>query len=299
VGKSTFIEALGLFLIGCGRRVAVLAVDPSSSRSGGSILGDKMRMAELAQVPEAFIRPSPSAGALGGVAERTREALLVCESARFDVVLVETVGVGQSETAVAGMVDVFVLLQLPNAGDEIQAMKRGIIELADLVVITKADIDPPAAERTRQQFTSALALLDGTVSGWRCPVLAVSATAYVQARGKRAAPARQTGPALDAGIEAFWAEVESHREIMTSTGQLDAKRQQQAVSWMWTLIDQGLRGRLRHHPRVREHLEPVTRGVAEGRITPGVGAGQLLDFLEKPVGHQAGDSAGNDGQPEG
>ena len=158
-GKSTFIEALGLHLIGQGHRVAVLAVDPSSSISGGSILGDKTRMERLSQEPNSFIRPSPSGGSLGGVAEKTREAMLVCEAAGFDVIIVETVGVGQSETTVAGMVDVFVLLQLPNAGDDLQAIKKGIVELADIVVINKADIDPKAAEFARHQFAGALSML--------------------------------------------------------------------------------------------------------------------------------------------
>ncbi len=174
-GKSTFIEALGLQLTAEGHRVAVLAVDPSSSISGGSILGDKTRMEDLSRHPHAFIRPSPSGGTLGGVAARTREAMLACEAAGFDVVIVETVGVGQSETAVAGMTDVFVLLQMPNAGDDLQAIKRGIVELADIVVYNKIDLDPEAASRAIGQMKSALALLRPATSGWRPPVIGVSA----------------------------------------------------------------------------------------------------------------------------
>jgi LAO/AO transport system kinase len=259
-GKSTFIEALGLYLIGQGRRVAVLAVDPSSSVSGGSILGDKTRMEQLARQPGAFIRPSPSGGSLGGVAEKTREAMLVCEAAGFDVVLVETVGVGQSETAVAGMVDLFALLQLPNAGDELQAIKRGIVELADVVVITKADLDPEAAGRARHEFEAALALLRGASPTWRPPVLAVSAV-------------------TQAGVEPFWAEVERHRRVMTDSGELAAKRQRQAVAWMWTLIDAGLRSRFRGHAQVRGDLDPVCRAVAAGHMTPAAGARRLLAYL--------------------
>jgi LAO/AO transport system kinase len=262
-GKSTFIEALGLHLVGRGHRVAVLAVDPSSSVSGGSILGDKTRMERLARDPNTFIRPSPSGGSVGGVAEKTREALLVCEAAGFDVVVVETVGVGQSETAVAGMVDVFVLLQLPNAGDELQALKRGVVELADIIVINKADLDPAAAERARHQFAGAVGLLRG--ASWRPPVLVLSA-------------------ATGAGIDAFWDEVERYRWVLTESGELAAKRRRQAVDWMWALLDAGLRGRFRHHPLVRQHLEPVSRAVAEGRVTPAAAAQELLAYLDAPPG---------------
>jgi LAO/AO transport system kinase len=261
VGKSTFIEALGLHLLASAHRVAVLAVDPSSSLSGGSILGDKTRMERLAQDPGAFIRPSPSGGALGGVAEKTREAMLLCEAAGFDVILVETVGVGQSETTVAGLVDVFVLLQLPNAGDDLQAIKRGVVELADVVVITKADLDPSAAERARQQFAGALSLLRSPSPHWRPPVLTASAS---------------TG----AGIAAFWAEVERYRQVLTESGEFAARRQRQAVAWMWTLIDGGLRGRFRQHPQVRHDLEAVSRAVAAGRMTPASAACRLLGYLE-------------------
>jgi LAO/AO transport system kinase len=261
VGKSTFIEALGLYLIQQSHRVAVLAVDPSSSLSGGSILGDKTRMERLSQDPNSFIRPSPSGGSLGGVAEKTREAMLVCEAAGFDVILVETVGVGQSETAVAGMVDVFVLLQMPNAGDDLQAMKRGIVELADVVVINKADIDPPAAERARHQFAGALSMLRSASPSWQPIVLAVSA-------------------ATGTGINVFWTEIERFRDVMTAAGDFEAKRRRQAIDWMWTLIDAGLRSRFRQNAQVRHDLEPVSRAVAAGRITPAAAATRLLTYLQ-------------------
>lgn len=263
-GKSTFIEALGLHLVGLGRRVAVLAVDPSSSISGGSILGDKTRMERLSLEPNAFIRPSPSGGSLGGVAEKTREAMLACEAAGFDVIIVETVGVGQSETTVAGMVDVFVLLQLPNAGDDLQAIKKGIVELADIIVVNKADIDPKAAVFARHQFASALALLRSASPHWRTPVLAVSA-------------------AEKTGIDAFWNEIERYRRVTSASGELEAKRRRQALDWMWTLIDSGLRSRFRHDVQVRHHLDTVGRAVTGGSMTPAAAAYRLLGYLnDKP-----------------
>jgi LAO/AO transport system kinase len=261
-GKSTFIEALGMHVIVQGRRVAVLAVDPSSSISGGSILGDKTRMERLSHDPRAFIRPSPSRGSLGGVAEKTREAMLVCEAAGFDVILVETVGVGQSETTVAGMVDAIVLLQLPNAGDDLQAIKRGIVELADIVVINKADIDPKAAALAKHQFAAALTLLRSTSAHWRPPVLTVSASS-------------------GAGIEAFWAEVERYYKIMTESGELELKRRHQAIDWMWTLIDSGLRDRFQQHPRIKQELEAIRQGVSTGSITPAAAARRLLGYLDR------------------
>jgi LAO/AO transport system kinase len=261
-GKSTFIEALGLYLIEKGHRVVVLAIDPSSSLSGGSILGDKTRMERLSQSANAFIRPSPSGGALGGVAEKTREALLVCEAAGFDVVIVETVGVGQSETTVAGMVDVFVLLQLPNAGDDLQAIKRGIMELADIIVITKADLDPAAVEFARQQFEGAVGLLQRSGPAWHPPVLTISSK-----EGK--------------GLDVFWLAIERFREVMIAGGELEAKRQRQALDWMWNLIDGGLHARFRHHSRVRRHLDSVTRAVASGRMSPTAAAHELLRYLEE------------------
>jgi LAO/AO transport system kinase len=260
-GKSTFIEALGLELINRGRRVAVLAVDPSSSISGGSILGDKTRMERLSVRPEAYIRPSPSRGSLGGVADKTREAMLICEAAGFDVVIIETVGVGQSETTVAGMVDAFVLIQLPNAGDDLQAMKKGIVELADVIVVNKADIDPAAADLARRQLAGALAMLHSSSSVWKPVVVTVSA-----ARGD--------------GIAKFWIEIERHHKVLTDTGELAAKRRRQAVDWMWSLIDAGLRDRFRRNPLVRRDLDALSRSVAQGETTPGAAAYRLLDHVE-------------------
>ncbi|MEZ5618377.1 MAG: methylmalonyl Co-A mutase-associated GTPase MeaB [Rhodocyclaceae bacterium] len=260
-GKSTFIEVLGLHLIECGHRVAVLAVDPSSTLSGGSILGDKTRMEKLSTHPDAFIRPSPSGGSLGGVAEKTREAMLVCEAAGFDVIFVETVGVGQSETTVAGMVDAFVLLQLPNAGDDLQAIKKGIVELADLVVINKADIDPRAAASARQHFEGALSLLRSASAAWRPTVLTLSAL---------------TGE----GVANFWQEIERHRTTLEASGELAAKRRRQAIDWMWTLIDGELRNRFRHHEGVRQDLEKVSRCVTAGSMTPAAAAHRLLGHLQ-------------------
>jgi LAO/AO transport system kinase len=262
VGKSTFIEALGLHLIGKGHRVAVLAVDPSSSLSGGSILGDKTRMERLSQNLSAFIRPSPTSGSLGGVAAMTREAMLVCEAAGFDVVIVETVGVGQSETAVAGMVDAFVLMLLPNAGDELQAIKRGIMELADLLVINKADSDVHATARTRSQVRSALALLHPAQAPWQPTVHCVSAL-------------------KDEGIAEFWGDVERFREIMAGSGEFDAKRRHQALAWMAALIDAGLQQRFREHPRVRAELEGTRRAVEAGTETPAAAAQRLLSYLHE------------------
>ena len=270
VGKSTFIEALGLFLVAQGHRVAVLAVDPSSSVSGGSILGDKTRMEQLSVHDQAFIRPSPSAGTLGGVTEKTREALLMCEAAGHDIVIVETVGVGQSETAVAGMTDMFVLLQLPNAGDDLQAIKKGVMELADLVVINKADIDPDAATRARAQISSALRLLghpygDGNAAGpaWRPQVTQLSAL-----KGD--------------GLPAFWATVSEFRALQTSQGRLAQRRSEQDRAWMWERISAGLQQRFRHHAAVQAALPQASADVRAGRTAPSVAARHLLALLDSP-----------------
>lgn len=269
VGKSTFIEALGLYLIAQGHRVAVLAVDPSSSVSGGSILGDKTRMEHLSVHEQAYIRPSPSSGTLGGVAEKTREAMLVCEAAGYDVVIVETVGVGQSETAVANMTDMFCLLQLPNAGDDLQAIKKGVMELADLVVINKADIDPDAAMRARAQITSSLRLLglhgqhDHTpheVPLWQPQVMQISAL-----HGQ--------------GVDAFWQHVCTFRHAQTVHGRFEAKRQQQARAWMWERIEAGLKQRFRAHPAVRAALDTTTQQVLAGQVPASTAARQLLELF--------------------
>jgi len=260
VGKSTFIEALGLYLIGQGHKVAVLAVDPSSSVTGGSILGDKTRMELLSQRTEAFIRPSPSAGSLGGVAEKTREAMLVCEAAGFDVIIIETVGVGQSETAVAGMTDIFCLLQLPNAGDDLQAIKKGIMEIADLIVINKADINPQAANVARSQIKSALGMLRHASPNWTPPVLMLSAL-------------------QKQGIAEFWNTIGDYRSAMQQSGEFDARRRHQARAWMWELIDQGLRARFAGHAQVRQDLPVLQAAVEAGQTTPSAAAQRLLAYL--------------------
>jgi LAO/AO transport system kinase len=270
VGKSTFIEALGLFLIERGHRVAVLAVDPSSSLSGGSILGDKTRMERLSADLRAFIRPSPSAGTLGGVAEKTREAMLVLEAAGHDVVIVETVGVGQSETAVAGMTDLFVLLQLPNAGDELQAIKRGVMELADLVCINKADLDPAAATRAQAQIVSSLRLFGphghpahGEAAPWQPQVLPLSAL-----KGD--------------GVLAFWEVVLRHRQQQERSGAFARRREGQTQAWLWERIDAGLKTRFRSHPRVRAALPALADDVRAGRLAASVAARRLLDLMDRP-----------------
>jgi LAO/AO transport system kinase len=263
VGKSTFIEALGLFLIARGHRVAVLAIDPSSSLSGGAILGDKTRMERLSVHEAAYIRPSPTSGTLGGVAERTRETLLVCEAAGYDVVIVETVGVGQSETAVAGMTDLFVLMQLPNAGDDLQALKKGVMELADLVVIHKADLDPDAATRAQAQITSALRLfgLHGSAGSrgvrWRPRVLQASAP---------------TGQ----GLEAFWEAVEAFLREARAGGAFEARRRRQATAWMWEIIRAGLQHAFRAAPGMRPALAAALEDVAAARVAPSAAARALL-----------------------
>jgi LAO/AO transport system kinase len=259
VGKSTFIETLGLNLIDQGHRVAVLAVDPSSSVSGGSILGDKTRMERLSVNDKAYIRPSPSSGTLGGVAEKTRESMLVCEAAGFDVVIVETVGVGQSETAVSGMTDMFVLMQLPNAGDDLQAIKKGVMELADLVVINKADIDPDAATRAQAQVTSALRLFTqhGREKDWRAKVIQLSAL-------------------TSDGLDRFWETVTQFRQAQTASGQLESRRRHQALAWMWERIEAGLKQQFRESTEVQKLLPRLTTDVEAGRMAASTAARHLL-----------------------
>jgi LAO/AO transport system kinase len=266
VGKSTFIEALGLYLIAQGHRVAVLTIDPSSTVSGGSILGDKTRMEHLSVHEQAYIRPSPSSGTLGGVAEKTREAMLVCEAAGYDVVIVETVGVGQSETAAASMTDMFVLLQLPNAGDDLQAIKKGVMEIADLVVINKADLDPHAAMRADAQITSSLRILSQQGNPehsrhdkalWHPKVLQISAL-------------------LGQGVDGFWDAVSQYRELQTANGRLATRREKQALAWMWERIDAGLKQAFRQHPQVRALLPQLQQDVAAGRIAASTAARNLL-----------------------
>jgi LAO/AO transport system kinase len=266
VGKSTFIEALGLHLIGQGHRVAVLAVDPSSTVSGGSILGDKTRMEHLSVHPQAFIRPSPSSGTLGGVTEKTREAMLVCEAAGYDVVIVETVGVGQSETAVANMTDMFVLMQLPNAGDDLQAIKKGVMERADLVLINKADIDPDAATRAQAQITSALRLfglhgnpehLHHDETQWQPQVMPLSAL-------------KQTG------VTEFWQAVQRFNALQAASGRQAKRRSQQAKAWMWERIEAGLTQAFKQHPAVKQQLDSLTEQVVTGQVPASTAARLLL-----------------------
>ena len=270
VGKSTFIESFGLHLIGLGHRVAVLAIDPSSSVSGGSILGDKTRMERLSTAPQAFIRPSPSGGALGGVADATRESLIVCEAAGFDVVIVETVGVGQSETAVAGMTDLFVLLQLPNAGDDLQAIKRGVMELADFVVINKADIDAAAATRAQAQITSALRLTL-LPRGSRGPRGAPESAAADVAQRVRLLSALSGD-----GIAALWQAIEAVAAQRRGDGQLQERRRHQALAWMWARIESGLRAAFRDDAAVRERLPALQAEVAAGHCVASAAARELL-----------------------
>ena len=259
VGKSSFIEALGLALIARGLRVAVLAVDPSSPRTGGSILGDKTRMERLAQQEGAFIRPSPSGGSLGGVAHRTRETMLVCEAAGYEVVIVETVGVGQSEAAVASMVDFFAVLLQPGAGDELQGMKKGVLELADALVVNKADGElRAAARRARVEYQHALDLLRPVSPHWRTPVLLASA------RGGE-------------GIEEFWDVVLAHRKALGASGELEARRRSQALAWLWSLVDEQLRRDFRAHPAVTRAIPALEAEVAARECTPAAAARALLE----------------------
>jgi GTPase len=258
-GKSTFVEELGTRLIDQDHRVAVLAVDPSSRRSGGSILGDKTRMERLARNPQAFIRPSPSGGTLGGVARRTREAALLCEAAGFDVVVIETVGVGQSETAVADMVDCFVLLAAPGGGDELQGLKRGIIELADVIVVNKADGDlAPAAGRAVADYRSAVGLLRPKHPGWDVPVLPTSAL-------------------HGTGIDEVWAAIADLSAQLATSGRRDELRSAQAVSWMWDEIRESLLDAFRHDPTVAERWDEIQTAVRQGTLSPATAARRLLD----------------------
>ncbi|MFZ5608071.1 MAG: methylmalonyl Co-A mutase-associated GTPase MeaB [Pseudomonadota bacterium] len=264
VGKSTFIEAFGGFLIAKGHRLAVLAVDPSSARSGGSILGDKTRMERLARAPAAFIRPSPSGGGLGGVARRTREALLASEAAGFDVVIVETVGVGQSETMVADMVDMFLLLIAPGGGDELQGIKRGIMELADLVIVNKADGDmEKAARRAQADYRAALSLIRPKYPDWRPRALLASAL-----EGH--------------GLEAIWREIGAFCAQLKTNGALERLRARQAVAWMWAEIEEGLKTAFQNHPRIGEVLKANEAAVAAGDLPPAKAAQHLLALFAKP-----------------
>jgi LAO/AO transport system kinase len=263
VGKSTLIEALGLHLVERGERVAVLAVDPSSPVSGGSILGDKTRMERLAQADSAFIRPSPSGGSLGGVAHRTREALLLCEAAGYGVVIVETVGVGQSEIGVRSMVDFFAVLLQPGAGDGLQGMKRGVLELADALVVTKADGDQRRlAERTRTEHAQALSLFRPTSAAWTPRVAALSAV---------------TGE----GVPELWQLVVEHHRALEASGELESRRRHQACAWLWSLVEEGLDAAFRGHPEVARRIPGLEADVEARRVTPAAAARALLEAFEK------------------
>jgi LAO/AO transport system kinase len=261
-GKSTFIEALGMQRVTTGQKLAVLAVDPSSTRTGGSILGDKTRMEQLSREPLAFIRPSPSGGTLGGVARRTREAMLLCEAAACDVVIVETVGVGQSEVAVAGMVDVFVLLIAPGGGDELQGVKRGIVELADLVVVNKADGDLEAtAKRTAADYANAL---------------------HIGRAHEAGGPEVVTASALTgAGIDDVWDAITTYAVAARASGALATRRAEQARAWMWSEVSDTLTDRFRADPAVRELLAGIEADVVVGRVSPSAAARRLLDAFHE------------------
>jgi LAO/AO transport system kinase len=260
VGKSTFIETFGIRLVEDGHRVAVLAVDPSSSVSKGSILGDKTRMEKLASSDGAFIRPSPTGGSLGGVARKTREAILVCEAAGYDVVLVETVGVGQSETAVAEMVDFFLLLELTGAGDELQGIKRGILELADLISINKADGENlEAAEHARADLERALNILRPRGAGGWTPRVVTSSCLS------------------GAGLDEIWEIIGEHHALLSADGELERRRRHQLLDWMWSLVDEGLRSAVREHEEVGSKVENLEHEVLDGRITPTAAAEEILE----------------------
>ncbi|NJC88991.1 MAG: methylmalonyl Co-A mutase-associated GTPase MeaB [Desulfuromonas sp.] len=262
-GKSTFIESFGLHLTGCGHKVAVLAVDPSSQRSGGSILGDKTRMEELSRDDRAFIRPSPAGDTLGGVARKTRETMLICEAAGYDVIIVETVGVGQSEITVASMVDFFLLLQLPNAGDELQGIKRGVMEIADAILVNKAEGENrQRADLARQQCANALHMTAPKSPNWQVPVLLCSALQRE-------------------GISEVWETITCFRQAMQQSGEFAEKRALQNSDWMWTLLMDDLKETFLRHPKVEALLPQLQESVASGVTTPGAAARRLLEMFRR------------------
>jgi len=263
VGKSTTIEALGMYLIEQGHRVAVLAVDPSSTRTGGSILGDKTRMAKLAVNPDAYIRPSPTSGTLGGVAKATRETIVLAEAAGFDVILVETVGVGQSEVTVSNMVDTFVFLTLARTGDQLQGIKKGVLELADIVVVNKADgkhaIEANAAAR---ELSAAIRLIYPRETLWRPPVLTMSAIEGT-------------------GLRELWDTVLQHRDVLTKAGEFDARRRKQQVDWTWSMVRDAVLDRVLSHPAVRTQRAEIERQIRDGELTPALAAQRILEAAEQ------------------
>lgn len=267
VGKSTFIDQLGTQLTGAGHRVAVLAVDPSSPRTGGSILGDKTRMARLSTDPAAFVRPSPSSGTLGGVARATRETIVLMEAAGYDVVLVETVGVGQSEVAVAGMVDTFLFLTLARTGDQLQGIKKGVLELADVIAVNKADGEHEReARKAARELSGALRMIYGPDAAWTPPVLTCSGL---------------TG----AGLDTVWQQLMRHREQLVESGELEVRRQQQQVDWVWAMVRDQLLDRLVEHPAVRAIVDEVERDVREGRSTATLAAERILSAFSGETPH--------------
>jgi LAO/AO transport system kinase len=258
VGKSTFIETLGKQLTSTGTRVAVLAVDPTSSRTGGSILGDKTRMQELARDPSAFIRPSPTSGTLGGVARATRESMILCEAAGYDIVLIETVGVGQSETTVADMVDFFLALMLPGAGDELQGIKKGLLEIADMIVVNKADGSTKnAAERAASEYRRALHILKPVSPTWMPPAHTCSAIS-------------------GDGLADIWKDIEHHRELLKTSGEFDEKRKQQRVRWMWSMIQDRLLLEIEKNKSLQNIARALEAQVMEDQITPGLAASKVV-----------------------
>jgi LAO/AO transport system kinase len=262
VGKSTTIDALGMYLIAQGHKIAVLAVDPSSARTGGSILGDKTRMARLSASDQAFIRPSPASGTLGGVAAKTREAMLLCEAAGFDVILVETVGIGQSETAVCDMTDFFLALMLPGGGDELQGIKKGLVELADMIAINKADGDNlKRANITAADYRGALHLLAPRSEHWQPPVVTYSAMGGT-------------------GIAELWQQVVNHRQAMAASGEFAQRRRYQQVKWMWSMLEQRIMARLRTDAAIRGKVKKLESEVADGHIAPALAAEQLAEMLQ-------------------
>ncbi|NLH82365.1 MAG: methylmalonyl Co-A mutase-associated GTPase MeaB [Phyllobacteriaceae bacterium] len=261
VGKSTTIDQLGANLTAAGHKVAVLAVDPSSTRTGGSILGDKTRMERLAVDRNAFIRPSPSSGTLGGVAAKTRETMMLCEAAGFDVILVETVGVGQSETTVAGMVDFFLVLMLPGAGDELQGIKKGVLEIADMIAVNKSDGDNAARARmAASEYRAALNIMAAKSSSWTPPVVLISGLA-------------------NQGLDAMWGEVETHRTKLEATGEFAERRRVQQVAWMWSMLEERVMQALRHDARVAHRLHDLEHGVRDGKVSASIAVDEIAGLL--------------------
>jgi LAO/AO transport system kinase len=260
-GKSTTIDVLGTYLTGKGHKVAVLAVDPSSTRTGGSILGDKTRMAQLSSDPGAFVRPSPSSGTLGGVAAKTRETMLLCEAAGYDVVMVETVGIGQSETAVADMTDFFLVLMLPGAGDELQGLKKGIVELADMIAVNKTDGDNiERAKLAAADYRAALNILTPQSTTWSPPVITYSAL-------------------TQNGITELWAQIVAHNQKLTASGELATRRREQQVKWMWSMLEERLTARLRSDPSIRTKLRQAEAQVAAGKLAPTLAVEEIAQLL--------------------